>query len=358
MRASLVIFIQDNEGRPIAGATVRLRKPGTLDDITETIFAGDTGSNPDTVLAQPLQSGTDGKVQVFLDNPRRVDVFAAKAGEVDPQTIPAVALKPGLNLRGAWSNVATYQENDAVTRDGQTWGALRQNLNVIPVEGADWTLLAAKAGAGVTDHGALTGLLDDDHPQYALDSELAAYARKDTAQTFTEDQTIEAQNSLLLGPDGSISGSGGAGYPSFARNAKLSGGAWVRTLADNDAAMWQFHDNGDVIFYTNTDAGTTVGSAIAWGEKFRITKAGQLTVKHADGSQVSLGSRGNANIPTIVLGNDAVLTNNRQILVASGTPEGSYTAPVGSLYLRTDGGAGTSFYVKQSGTGNTGWVGK
>lgn len=45
-------------------------------------------------------------------------------------------------------------------------------------------------------------------------------------------------------------------------------------------------------------------------------------------------------------------------LSGSGTPEGAVTAPVGSLYSRTDGGAGTSFYVKESGTGNTGWVAK
>lgn len=42
----------------------------------------------------------------------------------------------------------------------------------------------------------------------------------------------------------------------------------------------------------------------------------------------------------------------------AGSPEGVVTAPVGSIYSRTDGGAGTSFYVKQSGVGNTGWVGK
>lgn len=40
------------------------------------------------------------------------------------------------------------------------------------------------------------------------------------------------------------------------------------------------------------------------------------------------------------------------------SPEGVVTAPVGSTYRRTNGGAGTSFYVKESGTGNTGWVGK
>lgn len=42
----------------------------------------------------------------------------------------------------------------------------------------------------------------------------------------------------------------------------------------------------------------------------------------------------------------------------TGSPEGVITAPVGSLYSRTDGGALTSLYVKESGTGNTGWVGK
>jgi hypothetical protein len=42
----------------------------------------------------------------------------------------------------------------------------------------------------------------------------------------------------------------------------------------------------------------------------------------------------------------------------AGTPEGAVTAEKGSTYRRTDGGAGTSFYVKESGSGNTGWVGK
>jgi len=40
----------------------------------------------------------------------------------------------------------------------------------------------------------------------------------------------------------------------------------------------------------------------------------------------------------------------------AGSPEGVVTAPVGSIYSRTDGGAGTSLYVKESGVGNTGWL--
>jgi len=42
----------------------------------------------------------------------------------------------------------------------------------------------------------------------------------------------------------------------------------------------------------------------------------------------------------------------------TGSPEGAVTAAVGSVFHRTDGGAGTCLYIKESGTGGTGWVGK
>lgn len=42
----------------------------------------------------------------------------------------------------------------------------------------------------------------------------------------------------------------------------------------------------------------------------------------------------------------------------SGTPNGVLAAPVGSLYTDTGGGASTTLYVKESGSGNTGWVAK
>lgn len=45
-------------------------------------------------------------------------------------------------------------------------------------------------------------------------------------------------------------------------------------------------------------------------------------------------------------------------LSGTGTPEGAVTAVVGSTFQRSDGGALTSFYVKETGSGNTGWVAK
>lgn len=46
------------------------------------------------------------------------------------------------------------------------------------------------------------------------------------------------------------------------------------------------------------------------------------------------------------------------LLSGVGSPEGVKSAPVGSIFMRSDGGAGTSMYVKESGAGNTGWVAK
>ncbi len=44
------------------------------------------------------------------------------------------------------------------------------------------------------------------------------------------------------------------------------------------------------------------------------------------------------------------------VLTGSGAP--GVAAPVGSLYLRTDGGSGSTLYVKETGTGTSGWTAK
>lgn len=48
--------------------------------------------------------------------------------------------------------------------------------------------------------------------------------------------------------------------------------------------------------------------------------------------------------------------NLSTILTGSGSPEGVETANPTQLYMDTAGGAGTILYIKQTGTGNTGWI--
>jgi hypothetical protein len=47
-----------------------------------------------------------------------------------------------------------------------------------------------------------------------------------------------------------------------------------------------------------------------------------------------------------------------RVRFGEGDPEGTVEAPVATLFLRTDGGAASTLYVKESGTGNTGWQAK
>jgi len=45
------------------------------------------------------------------------------------------------------------------------------------------------------------------------------------------------------------------------------------------------------------------------------------------------------------------------LYTGTATPEGAVTGSVGDVFCRTDGGTGTTLYIKQSGAGtNTGWV--
>ena len=50
--------------------------------------------------------------------------------------------------------------------------------------------------------------------------------------------------------------------------------------------------------------------------------------------------------------------NGNKLTWGTGTPESNVVGIVGDLYIATDGAAGTTFFVKESGTGNTGWDGK
>lgn len=54
--------------------------------------------------------------------------------------------------------------------------------------------------------------------------------------------------------------------------------------------------------------------------------------------------------------NDKVRDFFSRTYSGAGSPEGVVTAAVGSWYLNTSGGAGTTLYVKETGAGNTGWA--
>lgn len=114
------------------------------------------------------------------------------------------------------------------------------------------------------------------------------------------------------------------------------------TGAQSDISLSDAGVNGWIIRYEHTS------------NDWRLNRRNPSTGANVDNPIIVSSSTGN-----VILANDLEMTSGGPILtVGSGSPESVVTADVGSIYMRTDGGASTSIYVKESGTGNTGWVAK
>lgn len=103
---------------------------------------------------------------------------------------------------------------------------------------------------------------------------------------------------------------------------------------------------GTTLRISNAPTGATTNRAL-WVQAGASEFGADVTLTSAD---LVLGTAGKG---LNFSGNGGVLWR-----CGAGTPEGSVTAPVGSLFTRTDGGLLSTLYVKESGTGNTGWVAK
>ena len=88
---------------------------------------------------------------------------------------------------------------------------------------------------------------------------------------------------------------------------------------------------------------------------------GQVRITNISGTTVTCHRTLNVTITGVQIYNTKLIELNsilQRVLSGTGSPETVVNADVGTLFLRTDGGASTTLYVKESGTGNTGWVAK
>jgi hypothetical protein len=91
------------------------------------------------------------------------------------------------------------------------------------------------------------------------------------------------------------------------------------------------------------------------GNSFKGLTAGAIAITGTVGSQVrSSGNTGYRRTNTTAC-NDIDLASNIFDAWGNDTPEGAVTAGISSTFRRLNGGASTSLYIKESGTGNTGW---
>jgi hypothetical protein len=109
---------------------------------------------------------------------------------------------------------------------------------------------------------------------------------------------------------------------------------------DNNTLFYVEKANGTDVFGVNTNSPCFFGTNAADLRLFSGNSTGE--VYHVDGA-TGIQYFGAAGTSTV------------SVRTGAGSPEGVVTAPIGSLYLRTDGGVGSTLYSKESGTGNTGW---
>lgn len=108
-------------------------------------------------------------------------------------------------------------------------------------------------------------------------------------------------------------------------------------------------------------------AAGAVGASVNMTAADNLSISNAVSAKAVQISQAGAGVIQFITNavervrvDDAglLMAGAQKWIVVTGTPEGVVTAPVGSLATRTDGGAATTLYIKESGTGSTGWIAK
>jgi hypothetical protein len=166
------------------------------------------------------------------------------------------------------------------------------------------------------------------------------------------------------------SGSGGVRFPSgipigFANSA-------ISEYNDGNGAMLRFHNasgstvqmgvspaNNRVIFDSSTVIGFSSSSPTDASPSTSLSKISSGIWGFGTGSTGSFAGSWKATngelVGTLSVTGVGTMGNFKR---GTGSPESVVTGNVGDLYTRTDGGAGTTLYVKESGSGNTGWVAK
>lgn len=200
-------------------------------------------------------------------------------------------------------------------------------------------------------------LSDEEAARIAADTaEASARIAGDAALQVTNNQQdvrIQAIESALLAI-------GEGGLPGTVYVQRLSGTgvqtAFTLNVSVPTSALIDIFING---VYQQKDSFTIVDKALTFSEapptgtnNIEVVISVTIANVETDASLVSYSSA-TGQPPDYT-----VEEKLREFMRGIGTPEGTVAAPVGTLYIRADGGVGTTLYVKESGVGDTGWAAK
>lgn len=136
--------------------------------------------------------------------------------------------------------------------------------------------------------------------------------------------------------------------------ANHSGGAKAITVIGSSQLMFADFSATSAGTEITFDAGSSTCALINVSIN-TVTNSGSFLTEYNSISSASADSL-TAGRRAFKFGIDtAIFSTGCAIYSGSGTPEGAVAAPVCSVFLRTNGGADSTMYLKTSGSGNTGW---
>ena len=109
-------------------------------------------------------------------------------------------------------------------------------------------------------------------------------------------------------------------------------------------------DTGTMIGATARTQGPTMQPEARYGVDFRAVKFGS--------GGAAFASNGFAVDPAGNVKGASLTTGGASILSGAGSPEGKVSCTARCLYIRTDGGVGSTLYVNETGGGTSGWAAK
>jgi hypothetical protein len=164
-----------------------------------------------------------------------------------------------------------------------------------------------------------------------------------TAPAAGVDIVIVSLNGIQgsTGPQGTPGGATGATGP-------------VGPAVPSGGIRWAYTGNGSQTVFNIAGASTTLSTA------YLVTVDG--VTQDPNNYTITAGSPYTLTISTVPSGSVIVITSLSiglaNWITGNGNPNGIVTANVGSIYTNLTGSSFSTLYVKESGSGNTGWVSK
>ncbi len=330
-----------------------------------------SGANLTALNATNLSSGTvpDARFPATLPVASGVNLTALNASNLAsgtvldarfPATLPAVS---GANLTALnGSNISSGTVTAARLGSGGAGGGTR-----FLADNNTWVLPES------------LGLLDSVTPSDG------AYTIFGNSHTLLNGYLKQAANGVALdgtasGPyfdiyaNGLLDGANTTGARVYAETSAIEFGAFRSGTfgSQNIAVRFNARGDGEIQFRRNNttlwaiDADNTIVPTSAYGLGTPTNPVDQVTI----GDHVKFTNSGFPQVYFRSLSPNSVAIRNNEdngfgqlelgdgVFDRSGhnSPEGVVTANIGSVYRRTNGSTGTTLYIKESGTGNTGWV--